>query len=268
VAAAKGVLMPMACGLGGDAFVLLYDARRGEVVAFNGSGVAAAGATREYYTKRGFEKTPLEGVHSVSVPGALSVYEAVWKRHGSRPWPALWAPAIGLAEEGVAITERVARRIADRAELLARHVHSAAQFLPNGRPPAAGQCWSAPNLARSLRVVARDGAESFYRGELAKALLDFLALEGAVFEADDFARQEAATYERSRPTTAASPSTGRPRRLKDSCCWNSSTSWKASTCGRSIPSAPSGFTCWSRQRSWPSPTATRWPATRPSWAGP
>src|SRR6266540_703172 len=138
----------------------------------------------------------------------------------------------------MAITERVARRIADRAEVLARHVHSAAQFLPNGRPPAAGECWSAPNLARSLRVVARDGAESFYRGELAKALLDFLALEGAMYEADDFARQEAATYERSRPTTAASPSTGRPRRLKDSCCWNSSTSWKASTCGRSIPSAP------------------------------
>ena len=151
VAAAEGVVLPMKCGLGGDAFVVLHDARKRETVAFNGSGVAAAGATQDYYASRGYKKMPFEGVHSVSVPGAVSVYEAFWKRYCTMDWPELWEPAIRLAEDGLAITDYISRRIADRAEMLARYPHSAAQFLPNGRAPAAGERWSAPNLARSLR---------------------------------------------------------------------------------------------------------------------
>ena len=73
VAAAEGVLLPMMCGLGGDAFVIAHEGKTGRFVAFNGSGVAASGATREYYAERGLKKLPLEGVHSVSVPGAVSV---------------------------------------------------------------------------------------------------------------------------------------------------------------------------------------------------
>jgi gamma-glutamyltranspeptidase / glutathione hydrolase len=195
VAAAEGVLLPMMCGLGGDAFVVLHDARRGEMVGVNGSGVAAAGATREHYTSRGLKKMPLEGVHSVSVPGAVSVYETIWKRYCTKPWAELWAPAIRLADEGVAITEFIHRRIGERAEALGRYPHSAQQFLPNGRPPAAGERWAAPNLAASLRAVAKGGAEEIYRGELAARLLAFLKAEGALFEADDFAGQEAVVYE-------------------------------------------------------------------------
>ena len=86
VAGAEGVLLPMMCGLGGDAFVVLHDAKRREMVAINGSGVAATGATRDYYTGRGLKKMPLEGVHAAGVPGAVSVYETLWKRYGTQPW--------------------------------------------------------------------------------------------------------------------------------------------------------------------------------------
>ncbi len=191
VAAAEGVVLPMMCGLGGDAFVVLYDARRRELAGFNGSGVAAAGATAEYYTSRGFRTMPLDGVHAVGVPGAVSVYEAIWKRYGTRPWAELWGPAIRLAEDGVVITEHVGRRIAERADLLARYPLAARQFLPNGRPPAAGERWAAPNLGKSLRVVAQGGTEAFYRGELAERLVTFLRSEGALFAPEDFADQEA-----------------------------------------------------------------------------
>jgi gamma-glutamyltranspeptidase/glutathione hydrolase len=194
VAAAEGVLLPMMCGLGGDAFALVYDAGRREVVGFNGGGVAAAGATREYYVSRGFAKMPFEGVHSVAVPGAVSVYEAIWKRYGTRPWAELWAPAIRLAAEGVAITEFVGRWIAEHGDLLKAFPYSAAQFLPGGRVPAPGDRWAAPNLARSLCAVAEGGADAIYRGELATRLLEFLRREGALFEPGDFARQEAAVY--------------------------------------------------------------------------
>ena len=194
VAAAEGVLLPMKCGLGGDAFVLAHDARRHETMAFNGSGVAPAGATADYFASRGYRKMPLEGVHSVSVPGAVSVYEAIWKRYCTRPWAELWAPAIGLARDGLAITEYISHRIAERADALGRYRYSAAQFLPGGRAPGPGDRWSAPNLARSLELVARGGAETFYRGELAQQLLAFFQAEGALFSADDFARQQAELY--------------------------------------------------------------------------
>src|SRR4051794_33577676 len=119
IAAAEGVLLPMKCGLGGDAFVLIHDARRNETISFNGSGVAAAGATAEYYRHHGHKTMPLKGVHSVSVPGGVSVYEALWKRCCTMDWAQLWAPAIDLAEYGVAITDYISHRFADEAETLA-----------------------------------------------------------------------------------------------------------------------------------------------------
>ncbi|HJQ62568.1 MAG TPA: gamma-glutamyltransferase [Burkholderiales bacterium] len=194
VAAAEGVLLPMKCGLGGDAFVLLHDARKNETVAFNGSGVAGARADAEYYRSRGYKSMPLEGVHSASVPGAVSVYEALWKRYGTMDWAQLWEPAIRLAEEGVAITEYISNRIADKAEALAQFPYSAAQFLPKGRAPLPGERWSAPDLAKTLRAVAKGGADAFYRGEIAEKLVAFLKKEGGPFEPDDFAQQQAVVY--------------------------------------------------------------------------
>jgi gamma-glutamyltranspeptidase/glutathione hydrolase len=194
VAAAEGVLLPMMCGLGGDGFAVVYDARRQEVLGLNGSGVAAAGATREYYASQGLRLMPLEGVHAVGVPGAVGLYDAIWKRWGTIPWAELWAPAIQLAQDGVAITAWVSRWIGERANVLARYPSSARLFLPGGRPPAPGERWAAPDLARSLRTVATGGAESFYRGELAERLLGFLREEGARFDGGDFSRQVDETF--------------------------------------------------------------------------
>ena len=194
VAAAEGVLLPMKCGLGGDAFVVLHDARKSETVAFNGSGVAAAGATADYYRSQGHTSMPLHGVHAVSVPGAVSVYEALWRRHGTLDWPELWAPAIELAEKGIAITKYISGQFASNAEDLAKFPYSKAQYLPNGRVPAPGERWVAPNLAKSLRTVAKGGADAFYRGEIAENLLAFFRKEGQTFTADDFAQQQAVMY--------------------------------------------------------------------------
>ncbi|MDB5808409.1 MAG: gamma-glutamyltransferase [Betaproteobacteria bacterium] len=194
VAAAEGVVLPMKCGLGGDAFVVMHDARKHETVGFNGSGVSAAGATADYYRSRGHKTMPLNGVHAVSVPGAVSVYEALWKRYCTMDWAELWEPAIRLADEGIAITQYISARFADCAETLATFEHSKAQFLPNGRVPAPGERWRAPNLAKSLRTIAKGGADAFYRGELAEKMLAFFKQEGQTFTAGDFAQQQAVSY--------------------------------------------------------------------------
>jgi gamma-glutamyltranspeptidase / glutathione hydrolase len=195
VAAAEGVLLPMMCGLGGDAFVIVWDAKRQRAVAFNGSGVAGKRATRDLYASQGLKKMPLDGVHSVSVPGAVSVYETLWKRYGTREWADLWAPAIRLARDGVAINPNIAHGMADRASVLGKFKWSREQYLPTGRTPSAGERWAAPNLARSMELVAKGGAETFYRGELAERMVAFLKAEGGPFEAEDFACQQAMVYE-------------------------------------------------------------------------
>src|SRR5207248_11587199 len=121
----------------------------------------------------------------------VAVYEARWRGYGTMDWAELWEPAIRLADEGVAITNYISARFAERADTLAEFEHSAAMYLPNGRVPAAGERWSAPNLARTLQVIAKSGADAFYRGEIAEKLLAFLKHEGQTFTADDFAQQQA-----------------------------------------------------------------------------
>jgi gamma-glutamyltranspeptidase/glutathione hydrolase len=194
VAAAEGVVLPASCGLGGDAFVLVWDPKHGEATGFNGSGVAGANATRERYVEAGLTKMPFDGIHSISVPGAVAVYETLWKQFGTKAWAELWQPAIRLAGEGVVLNSKVPKWIGGRAGVLGSFEWSAAQFLPGGQPPKAGTRWSAPNLANSLRAVAEGGAETFYRGALAERILDFLTREGGPFVAEDFARQECEVY--------------------------------------------------------------------------
>ena len=199
-AAAEGVLLPAACGLGGDAFVIVYDPKTGQATGFNGSGVAGTHATRERYAEAGLTKMPLDGLHSVSVPGGVGVYEALWKQYGTLDWADLWAPAIRLAEDGVVLHKKIARQIAGRASVFEKYEWSRAQWLPGGQPPKAGTRWAAPNLAKSLRAVAEGGAETFYRGALAERIVDFLVKEGGPFVADDFARQQAEVYQPIRTT--------------------------------------------------------------------
>lgn len=195
VAAAEGVVLPASCGIGGDAFVLVYDPKTSQVTGFNGSGVAGAKASRERYVAAGLTKMPLDGIHSISVPGAVAVYETLWKRYGTKPWADLWQPAIKLAADGVVLNSRVPKWIGNRAGVLGKFKWSAEQYLPNGAPPAAGTKWAAPNLAGSLRAVAEGGAETFYRGALAEKIMAFLDSEDSPFVADDFARQTCEVYE-------------------------------------------------------------------------
>jgi gamma-glutamyltranspeptidase / glutathione hydrolase len=195
VAAAEGVVLPASCGLGGDAFVLVYDPKSDQVTGFNGSGVAGAKASRERYVAAGLTKMPLDGIHSISVPGAVAVYETLWQRYGTRSWADLWQPAIKLAADGVVLNSRVPKWIGGRAGVLGSFRWSSEMYLPNGAPPKAGTKWAAPNLANSLRAVAEGGAETFYRGALAARILQFLDSEGGPFVADDFARQTCEVYE-------------------------------------------------------------------------
>lgn len=186
-AAVLDVTMPMMTGLGGDAFMLVYEAATGRVTAVNGSGSAPLGARREFYTERGFAKMPTEGVLSVAVPGAVDAYVTALERFGTRDLEYLFRPAIGYAAEGFAVNAWTARQIAAGADKLRRFPESAAIFLREGRPLQTGDILRQPDLARSLAAVARGGREAFYRGELAARMISYLISEGAPFAGSEFA---------------------------------------------------------------------------------
>lgn len=186
-AAVLDVTMPMMTGLGGDAFMLVYEAATGRVTAVNGSGAAPLGARREFYAEQGFAKMPTEGVLSVAVPGAVDAYVTALERFGTRDLEYLLRPAIGYAAEGFAVNAWTARQIAAGAEKLRRFPESAAIFLREGQPLQPGDVLVQTDLARSLAAVARGGREAFYRGELAERMISYLISEGAPFAGSEFA---------------------------------------------------------------------------------
>ena len=193
-AAVECVVLPAMCGLGGDAFAIVYEARSGQLTAINGSGIAPATATRDYFVSHGYKKMPLYGMLSVAVPGAVDVYEKLWRRFGTMDWAELWEPAIRLAEDGHPLGERMSGRIAESEAKLAKFPTSARIFLPYGRVPAPGDILVQKELAASMRLVAKGGADAFYRGEIARRIVAFSRENGGLFTEEDFAGHSSDIY--------------------------------------------------------------------------
>jgi gamma-glutamyltranspeptidase/glutathione hydrolase len=195
VAAVETVTLVPACGLGGYAFMLLYDAQTGTLTGMNSSGVAAAGATADSYRARGYRTMPLDGPDAVSVPGEVAAWEELHRRFCTKPFAQLLDSAIGYAEEGFPVPPGVGRSFASNAAKLAKFPTTAAVLLPAGAPPKAGDRLVNPDLARSLRLIADGGSDEFYRGTLARRLVQGLQAGGGTFTAADFAGHQVEVYE-------------------------------------------------------------------------
>jgi gamma-glutamyltranspeptidase/glutathione hydrolase len=182
------VVMPEMCGLGGDLFALIYDPRRGEVESIHGSGIAPRGASMEHMRRHGEDgKMPYKGPLSISVPGMVDAYATLLDRYGSLPLAQVAEPAISHAGDGFPLYPLGAAHIAGSADVLARDPAAAAVFLPGGRPPATGALFKQPDLARTLQQLAAEGADTFYRGDVAQRIVAYLAEVGGALSLDDFA---------------------------------------------------------------------------------
>jgi gamma-glutamyltranspeptidase/glutathione hydrolase len=179
------VVEPAMTGIGGDCFVLLAPAGGG-MVALNGSGRAPAAATAERLA--GLGVGALDGsVHAVTVPGAIDAWARLVESHGTRELGELLQPAIRCADEGFVVTPRVAFDWARDGERLLQSSGGRVAYLPDDRAPAAGQKLRLPALANTLRRIALEGRDAFYRGELAERMVAYLQSEGGLHTTDDFA---------------------------------------------------------------------------------
>jgi gamma-glutamyltranspeptidase / glutathione hydrolase len=183
VNAVLGVTQPYCCGLGGDLFCLYYDRASRRVHFLNGSGRSGSRATLEEVRRRGWSDLPTLGPATVSVPGCVRAWADLLERFGSRPLAELLRPAIHYAEHGFPTTLLVSQAVHEMmAGIEDAEWHRV--FAPGGRPPAPGELLFQSDLARTLRQIADDGPDGFYRGRVADAMARRLAADGFVTQDD------------------------------------------------------------------------------------
>ena len=130
---------------------------------------------------------PQEGIHSVTVPGAVDGWSNAHKRFGRLPWKDLFGPAIFYAEHGYSVPEVVHDYWEGGRDQLKQTPEAARLFLPQGKVPEIGETFKNPDLAKTLTLIANQGRDSFYRGEIAQAILKSSSALGGTMQADDLA---------------------------------------------------------------------------------
>jgi gamma-glutamyltranspeptidase/glutathione hydrolase len=187
--ALQSVIDPHMTGIGGDCFAM-YSPAGGSPVSLNGAGRAPAAASVERLRALGLTSIPDDSAHAVTVPGAVAAWCRLIETYGALSLEEVLAPAIAAAEAGFCITPRVARDWQVYSSRIARHPAGAAQFLPRGRAPVTGERIANPALAATLRAIARDGRDAFYRGPVAEEIVATLKALGGLHEEADFAGYE------------------------------------------------------------------------------
>ena len=192
MAAVLAVARPHMNGIGGDAFIIYYDAASQQVYALNGSGRSGSRATHDAVREIAgdVDAMPEIGPTSVSVPGAVGAWAAALARFGTRSWAETLEPAVRLAREGLPVSERLSLDIAAQADKLRAEPPAAAIFLPNGVAPPAGSVLARPDLATTLTRLAEVGPQEMYTGETGRTVGEYVTERGGFLGADDFAAYE------------------------------------------------------------------------------
>ncbi len=190
-----GLIEPMSCGIGGDLFVLYWDAQTQKLYGLNASGRSPYALSREVFKEKGMSEIPIEGPLAWSVPGAVRGWEDLLDRFGTMGFDEVLAPAIEHAENGFPVSPRIGASWRGAAEGLRLWNDSAATYLFDGRGPATGEIFRNPNLARSYRAIAQGGADAFYKGSIAQTIVAFSQANGGYFSLRDFADHESTWVE-------------------------------------------------------------------------
>ncbi|HXP67171.1 MAG TPA: gamma-glutamyltransferase family protein, partial [Steroidobacteraceae bacterium] len=186
-AAVLNVTEPMMVGIGGDLFAIIYIAKEHKTYLLNASGMAPTGATVEHFNKLGYawnpknwgpgSGMPAAGILPVTVPGTVWGWQAVLERFGRLTFKEVLQPAVGYAQDGFPVSERIARdwRLPNALPLqgccTSQDPDSIKAWYFNGAPPVPGQLFKNPDLARTFKMLQAKGKDAFYKGEIARALI-------------------------------------------------------------------------------------------------
>ncbi|SVA13293.1 uncharacterized protein METZ01_LOCUS66147 [marine metagenome] len=186
VNAVLGLVEPHMNGVGGDLFALVWDAEAEQLHGLNATGRSPYEINRDVFARQGLERVPGTGPLTWTVPGAVDGWDQLLTRFGTMTFADVLAPAIAYAKDGFPVSEIIQGQWAASQASLAAWPTSAATYLPNGRPPAVGEVFKNPGLARTYEAIAQGGRDAFYRGEIARKVVAFSESNGGYFTMPDF----------------------------------------------------------------------------------
>ncbi|NWG70486.1 MAG: gamma-glutamyltransferase [Parvularculaceae bacterium] len=197
--AALGLMEPTGCGIGGDLFAIVWDPKTRKLYGINGSGRAPMGRTLEETRAKSAAVVgegngiPPLGHLPVTVPGTVAAWQDLHDRFGKLPMRTVLAPAIAYAEDGFPVSpviayylERAYRNFSAREPMIGEFDNARAVWFKNG-PPKAGEIFRNPALARTYRLIAKDGARAFYQGAVARTIDAYMKRIGGDLRYEDFA---------------------------------------------------------------------------------
>jgi len=185
--AMMGVVAPMMNGIGGDLFVIVYDAKANKLYGLNASGWAPKGLTPEYLHKQGLRDMPQQGINSVTVPGVVDGWQKLADRFGRKKLAEDLAAAIRTAQDGFPVPEMTAAIWGLEVDHLRADDAATKTYLPQDRAPKTGEIFRNPDLVQSLQEIASGGRDAFYKGAIAAKILDAMKRHGGVMTAQDLA---------------------------------------------------------------------------------
>jgi gamma-glutamyltranspeptidase/glutathione hydrolase len=169
--ATLGVVEPERGGIGGDLFVIYYEAKTGKLTGINASGWAPKVLTIDFLKSQGNTKMPELGIQAVTVPGCVDGWAKLHQRFGKLPWKDVLAPAIYYAKNGFPVTEIIHETWHEELKKLANDVGGRRVYVKNGETPKLGEIAKNPELGAAMELIAAQGPSAFYKGAIAKAIL-------------------------------------------------------------------------------------------------
>lgn len=190
MAAVLNVTEPMMTGIGGDMFALVYWSRTNELKGLNASGRAPRALNLDHFSSKGIKAMPDYGMEPITVPGAFDGWVMLLEKYGTMKLADLLAPAIEYADNGFPVMEKAAADWAESVDKLRRTAAASSNYLIDGSAPRAGETFRQKNLARTFRTLARGGRDAFYKGEIARAIVEYCQKNGGFLTMEDFAEHK------------------------------------------------------------------------------
>ena len=186
VNACLGLMEPTGCGIGGDLFAIVWDARTKKLYGLNASGRSPKKLNLDYFKSNGITAIPAHGPLPVSVPGCVDGWYELHAKFGKLRMTDLLQPAIDYAQNGFPLTEVIAPGIQSSIDRFAPlYPNIEETYAPNGERWQKGDVFRNPLLAETLKKIAQKGRDAFYKGEIATVISDFMHTQGGFLSYED-----------------------------------------------------------------------------------
>ena len=182
-----GLVEPTGCGIGGDIYAIIWDAKTKTLHGLNGSGRSPQSLTLDYFKQQGITEIPKFGALPVSVPGTVDGWFEMHEKFGSTPMTDILAPAIQYAREGFPVSELISYYLHRSVARIGQYEGFKETYMPDGEMPDTGDIFKNPALAATYEKIAKGGRDAFYKGDIARTIDAYIKAQGGFLSYADLA---------------------------------------------------------------------------------